>query len=480
MDEIKIFGGSAVDSTKVLTVDQFFEYMRSRESSEDVVDVYKAVSWVYRCVQLRCDNIRAVPHGVYRIGAAEDAEPTEVPFDMGDLLWTAEAGLCIWGAAFWVIDGKRGLRDLHYLNPSTVNVLRDSQGLEGFEQRIAGSKYGSGKWEPDQILYFRYYNPTDDLGKGLSPTHVALTAAGVAKQIDAWQLSFFKNGAIPAIILKTQAPLPEEDLTTLRKAWERLTRGTGRAWRAIALRHGVEPQVITPPVRDLGMPSLTEAVRQQVAVAFGVPQTMLEDAANYATAEAHDKQFTIRTIIPECERLKSTINKQLLNRYGLELRFHPDELEVMQQSEAEKGEYVARTGELVTLALQNDLMDEAEARERISYLLETMGLEALKGPPPEKEPMPLALQQAQEEVPDDIAGMRQDMQQEEMRRWERKALRRLKEGKGAAVEFTSGLLDPIVSAAILGQLSVVVDDYEEGKDEIREIFDNALLWRGYP
>lgn len=483
MDEIKLFTGSSLAGAphKVLTVDQFFEYMKGREgSTEGVVDTFKAVSWVFRCVYLRANGVSAIPCGVYKISDPEDAEPMDTPFKLKQLMWNIEAGLSLWGAAFHAKEGTRTLKGLNWVNPSTVKIEYDSEGIKHFMQRLKEGRPNT--WEPEEMVFNRLFNPTDDLGKGLAPAEVALAAAGIALNIDKWQMAFFKNGAIPAVVLKTKTNLQDEQLSALRVAWERLTRGAERAWRAIALRPNVEPEVIQPPVKDLGMPHLMESVRQQIAVAMGVPQTLLEDAANYATAEAHDKQFTIRTLIPEAEIIKEQLNEQLLNPLKLELRLHPERLEVLQQDEAEKGEYVARVGELVTLALQNDLMDEQEARDRISHLLEFMDLEPLKGPPPEKEEVPEQLDISQDETSEedeDPPSTTQDIRMStvvtELRKWQSKAIRRLKEGQSPAVTFESEILDDATRAAIKVRLEGC-----RSRDDIYKVFDEAMIWGDYP
>ena len=60
----------------------------------------------------------------------------------------------------------------------------------------------------------------------------------------------------------------------------------------------VTPQTLTPPPKDLEMKELNNQARHNVAMAFGIPQTMLEDAANYATAGEHRLSFWQDTVRP--------------------------------------------------------------------------------------------------------------------------------------------------------------------------------------
>lgn len=253
----------------------------------DTSEVYKYIAWAYRCVNLRANAVAAMPYVVTPVGVTE---PVDSPWPLTRLLWNSEAALCTWGAFYWLKRANRVvIRDLQWLNPLTMSVERDEGGIKAFVQKVGTTEK---VYQPQQIVYGRLWNPTDDLGPGTSPLDVALEAAGIARNINQWSSAFFEHGAIPTVILATDQSLPRGESDRIQAYWEKMVSGIRNAWKAVVTQGGLKPQVITPPVNTLALPELSQGVRSQIATALGVPQTLLEDAANYACLPAGQLVYT--------------------------------------------------------------------------------------------------------------------------------------------------------------------------------------------
>lgn len=378
-----IFGGGIAQ--KALTVDQFFEYLETVEGPSDAKKQYAAVSWVFRCTQLRADALSSIPYSVFK---GESENEYEWPIDLRGKLWAAEAFLCNFGAAYWLKEGtRRELQDLRVLNAGTMKVKTDpKKGIVGFSQFIQG---GETKFKPEEIVYFRMWHPEDDLGPGVAPARVALEACGLAQNANQWASQFFKSGAIPAVILTTEGMPPETEIARIRSMWEKISKGVAKAWRTIVLRAGITPTVIGQPVKDLAMPQLMATVRRQIAVAFGMPQTMLEDAANYATAREHRMSFHLDTVHPQARQIETAINAQLMKPLGLRFEFNFEETEAWQQQQMALGEQVARLVEVGVLGLN-------DARRMIGLPEEQMS-EAPPQPAPQVQEKPAEEEEAETE-----------------------------------------------------------------------------------
>ena len=116
----------------------------------------------------------------------------------------------------------------------------------------------------------------------------------------------------------------------------KLSSGIQNAWQTIAVRADVTPQIIGQAVKDLGMWQLATSMRGQIAVSYGVPQTLLEDAANYATAKTHRKSVYVETILPESLLIEGVLNEQVFAPAGLQFKFLPEQMQIMQEEEAER------------------------------------------------------------------------------------------------------------------------------------------------
>ncbi|NIV32600.1 MAG: hypothetical protein GWN58_25100, partial [Anaerolineae bacterium] len=56
--------GSGLADSKALTVDQFFQYLEQLTDEPTKTKLYQTVSWVYRCIELRANNLAAIPYKI--------------------------------------------------------------------------------------------------------------------------------------------------------------------------------------------------------------------------------------------------------------------------------------------------------------------------------------------------------------------------------------------------------------------------------
>ena len=355
---------------------------------------YELVPWVNRCVQIRANAVASMPFIIKRweehpqppppqlpgMPEPPPVKPEEVPSEeipwtsgLPDLLWRTEASLCVYGRAYWMWEKNYVVTlNLQYLVPTTIREKYSrKQGIVGFTRTLVrpgmrGRRYGTEEDDepltideqidpgiavglatntkqdltPGDVIYFWYPDPSVEIGPGRSPVAVALESASLARSVGVFSTAFFDRGAIPAVLLQVEGNPPEAELHRIEAWWKKTVRGMGagvrRAWETVAVKAMVKPVIIGQPIKDLGMPTLKELVRREICAAMGVPVTLLEDSANFASAESHKKSFYHETVIPECKLIQEVINRQLLHPLGMELTFQFENHPVMQEDEAQK------------------------------------------------------------------------------------------------------------------------------------------------
>lgn len=328
-----------------------------------VGEAYAAATYAYRCIHLRANSISQIP---FRIKNSDGGEVKFSGWNWADklprLLWLTEASLCLHGAAYW-FRSRNLVKTLNYrwLAPQTIKPTYDpNEGITGFRRVLSKDGKGddlknvferldsgvvpsSGKADYDlqDVVHFFLPDPEVEIGPGRSPTDVALEPIGLLNFINQFGSGFFERGAIPAVMLSVKGNVQEGELKRLEQWWRKLTRGVNRAWDAIAVRADVEPKVIGKPIKDLAMTELSVSMRGQIACAYGVPQTLLEDAANYGTAKTHRKSFYVETVIPSALLIQGVLNEQVFNPAGLSFEFITEELQIMQEEEAERSAALA-------------------------------------------------------------------------------------------------------------------------------------------
>ena len=326
-----------------LTLPAWFDSLRRQGRITNTADAYLVSPLLYRATNLRADAISTVPYRMYYKG-----EEQEWPFTqpLSHLIKEAERGLLITGGAYWykIYKGRR-LTGFVPLNPTTMNVnlLTDRATLEdplrgaAFTQAINGKQYGP--WSIDDVVYFREQSYVDDIGPGVGAAHVALSSAKLEHYLNRFAAAFFEGGAQPVTVMNLPESMDEAEFQRFRTDMKAsVGGGVINAFRMIFMRSpDIKIEQLTPPLNSMEMPQLYERVVTSVGMAYGVPRTMLEaSAANYATADSDRQSFWRETVIPRLSTYEYTLNTQVFEPLGWELRFEPEALDVMQNDEANR------------------------------------------------------------------------------------------------------------------------------------------------
>lgn len=402
-------------STKALTVDQFFDMIKLRQGrAMSAPDAYAKLAWTFRSVNLRADALAGIEYEILRA----NGEPFPWPFDLTEILWLCEAANVTVGKWYLepIIENGLALTGLKWLNPLTIEPIEDEkEGIIGFVQN-RGQK-SEQRWHADQLVWYHRWGLASDTLPGPCELDVAIEATGLGINANAWASAFFRNSAIPAVLLSSEYDLDDDELGRIKRAWRKLTEGVRKAWGTVILRRGIKAQIIGHAPKDLAMRPLFDIARSQIAVSFGVPQTMLTDAANYATAKEHRLGYYQDTVFPSAKRLMARLNAQLFSRYRLSLAFQFATVEVVAQNEADKAQaYSSLLGTFLTLE-QAQVITTESLLGLTNHLLEAMALPSVSMPTGPSLPEPGA-----PEPEPDAPGL-SDEAWADLRRWRDKAQR---------------------------------------------------------
>ena len=403
-------------------------------SDAQLATMYRASVWCYRCINLRSDAAESVP---WQVARGERVLPPAHPavrlmcevgpeMNWADLIRATEADLNIYGRAYWLKQrtGGGGLGALMRLNPATIKIEANRRGIGGFTQTLGGRQETFARGE---VAYFHTYHPGDDLG-GLSPMQVALTAAGAGRSAAAFTAAFFENYAIPPLLMTTEQTVPDAEISRLKAWWDKWFRGASQQHRVGILGGGLKPHLLGYPTKDLALSEVLAETRREVCAAFGVPPAVAGawEAVNYSTMQEQRKSFWQDTMIPRLDYVASVIEAEILPEFepGLAWRWRYGEIE----------------------ALAPDL--EAEAR-RHAVLVEAgiedaAGAAAALGVTPPRAPRAASLPGGANGASNGAASPLQ----EDLAKWERKALKRVKAGRPAACAFESQYIPDEVAARI--------------------------------
>ncbi len=378
-------------------LDNFLDWLVDGGDGADPQALYAAVAWTFWCVNLRANAVAGIPFGVYPRGMkrADFTEDNTVEFDIDlrPFLWTAEAWLLLKGAGYWL---KRSnsvtVADLQILNSNTMKVLKwDADGPTVFRQQV-GAKYRD--YPAEDIVYFRTFNPKDDIREGVASGRVGELPALLVKQVNQWAEAFFRNGAVPLTLLMAEGTVPIVEQDRIRKAWRQIYQGVKRAFNTAVLQKGMKAEVIGQPIKDLAMPEMEVAKKHQILAAHMIPPAYAEPRLSQADRQDVQLALYTDTIIPECKnQLVPIVNEQYLDALGLQLGYRYNEIEALQRAEIAKAESASFMMSGVMLpSYTANVVSVEETRRVADALLQMAALPGLDDAftPEEREPLDLA------------------------------------------------------------------------------------------
>lgn len=442
----------------------------SNSEAGTVQKAYELVPLVYRCVSLKSDSLSSVPLNLYKKGNTD--KPIEWPwknFSTEDWVRKTSVALDMRGASFSVklkntLGGK--VQGLQWLNPFSVDVSADSNANLTFKQSgaIGGSK---SSWTADEMLYIRLFNPTIDYAPGISPLSVAMKDASLIYYMNRFASAYFEKGAMPVTILSIDTMTSEDEVKRFEGVMKQALTGIKNAFRVLALRGGKEmaPFKLTSDIKDLTMPQLEDRARRAICGAFGIPQTMLEDAANYATAKEHRLSFWQDTIRPHGVRIESELNRQALDQLGLEAHFAFDQLDIFQEDESERA---GQLGSLVSAGFDLETACEVLGYE-LTDLQKARIFEKNKPAPVEVNTQPDKQKEEQPEYEpeeNNASSIRSALF-----KWKAAALKAIKTGNNPNIEFDNPSIPEHICDAIHDAL-----ENSKSADDIHAVFKDAREW----
>jgi len=351
------------DGVKSVPLDQLPEnawrYVVGSASGGDGLSAETAtrvVPILYRALAMRANAIAAMPCALYR-GETEVTKAPEYQGIMGKMsqrLRLTSASLDVYGASYWIKEVNPFGRNLtpRWLVPVSLTTVTEAnatervradvepnEGLYGFTRRTAAAETFI-PWS--EMVYFWEMSLTSEVGHGDGCVLAALAAAGALNYMDRFVEAYFKRGVIKATVFQVEGNVDKGEVERAQSVLRNMMSGIRKAFSVMVLRSNFKPIVIGDSAKDTAAPELTMQKREDIAMAMGVPFSLLySQAANYATSQTDYLTFYTQTIVPQCGIIEETLNEQLFTPLGLRFEFQPQKLEVFQASELQKAQAVA-------------------------------------------------------------------------------------------------------------------------------------------
>lgn len=200
--------------------------------------------------------------------------------------------LLLAGQAFVYFDGTH----LYHQPAKGMEIIPDEKFY------IKGYRYNTVPFEPNEIIHIRD-NSVEHLYRGTPRLQSVLAEMQLLLQMIEFQRTFFSNGAVPGLVLKSPNALSEKVKEKMIEGWMGAYNPTTGGKRPMILDGGLELDKMTnTSFKELDFELSIDNKRNAILTALGVPPILLE-GGNNANIRPNQRLFYIETVIPLVDKV---------------------------------------------------------------------------------------------------------------------------------------------------------------------------------
>jgi len=337
----------------LFTFNRGFPQWQKWDTETAIEEGLKASSIFYACCRLRADAVAQVPWVVKRRVGNEYEEVENTPlhrllerpnnsFAWSEMMEQLTYHLDLAGNSYWSIlrAGNEGLpRELWTLLPQAIKIV------PGREQLVEKYRYDYRGTIRDinseDMCHVKTANPNDFLF-GLPTIQAAGRAVDVDREAGNWQYSSLHNRGVSDYAIIIDPTTTPEQVERLKELHRERNAGPDNARSPLLSTRDIKPMNQTAVEMDF-VNSRTK-VWEEIASAMGVPLPMIGvlENATLANVETSRKIFWMDTIVPLLRKIRSQLNSQLADEFGLYLDYDLSNVEALREDYGEKLEAAER------------------------------------------------------------------------------------------------------------------------------------------
>ena len=210
-------------------------------------------------------------------------------------------------------------------------------------------------FSPDEIIHIKE-NSFHSIYRGVPRLKPAMRTMVLMKNMRAFQDNFFKNGAVPGLVLKSPNTLSEKIKERMMVSWQARYRPDAGGRRPLILDGGIEVDKISNVnFKEMDFQSAILENEKIILKALGIPPIMM-DSGNNANIRPNMRLYYLETILPIVRK----INYGLERYFGFELREDITNIPALQPELRDSSAYY-------TSLVNGGIITPAEARKALGF-----------------------------------------------------------------------------------------------------------------
>jgi len=202
------------------------------------------------------------------------------------------------GNIFVYFDGAH----LYHLPADNVTIHADSKTY------IEKYTYNDVDYGPDEVIHIKE-NSFHDIYRGVSRLKPAVRTMELMANMRSFQDNFFKNGAVPGLVLKSPNTLSEKIKERMLQSWSIRYRPDSGGRRPLILDGGIEVDKISNVnFKELDFTNAITENEKIILKAIGVPP-MLLDSGNNANIRPNMRLYYLETVLPIVRKMNFAFSR---------------------------------------------------------------------------------------------------------------------------------------------------------------------------
>lgn len=217
------------------------------------------------------------------------------------------------GASYQLkVRGARGfIEELHPLDPSGIEIQQESDKRLTYIYR----EPNTGRqvvYRDDQVMRIPWL--CFDGVTPAKPTDLGKDAIGLARSLEQYAATFYRNNAQPGVVLHTEQALPREVREQLREQWNNRHRGPSKAGEVAVLSNGLKVDTVSATNQESQLAELWLQALLAVCRVWRMPPHMVQELgrATWGNLSSEMVSFEKFTIAPWLRRIEGAIERDIL------------------------------------------------------------------------------------------------------------------------------------------------------------------------
>lgn len=164
------------------------------------------------------------------------------------------------------------------------------------------------KYLPEEIIHIKE-NSFQSIYRGTSRLRAARRIMSQLTKMREFQDNFFKNGAVPGLVIKSPSVISEKNKERMIQSWITRYRPDGGGRRPMVLDGGMEIDSITNVnFKEMDFESSIESAEVEILKVLGIPPILL-NSGNNANIRPNHRLYYLETVLPILHKTCSAVER---------------------------------------------------------------------------------------------------------------------------------------------------------------------------